>query len=236
MYICVIDMVIFHQILTPEKPSKRRKLRRKLIEALLFLDAPDEIISQFYVLVVYVKGFLKRLAIMEEHPNFFDQTLPTSEQAGMFARIFWHSLRRLSLQVLEGNAPITTNEKLDNASGVFWGGPRFLPGFVFHLDKPYVPNKARHVIAEYFTMAKVKKTLQPQDAGLNLISSPGLVQTYPHPFQKDGKIISMTCDLTFQTPEADEEKYAFVHFEVMTRQLNDSELHMSLEYVRFLWL
>ena len=175
---------------------------------------------------------------MAEHPIFFDNTLPNSEQAGMFAALFLNSLRTVSLQYLEGSAPLGTLEKLVSAPNVFWGVPRFLPGFSVtidvpgDLDNPFVNH---HV---YFTMAEVKQLFKAQAEGLDLQPTPGLVEVDPHP---DGNgvysmVISLKCNLTFYSPEADDEVFAFVHFDVMTRQLNDSELHISVKYVRFLWL
>ena len=171
---------------------------------------------------------------MEEHQNGFNQTLPTSEQAGMFAHLFWQSLRQLSLQDLTGNAPIGPAERLDDAQDVFWGVPRFLPGFILSfvtlgdLDTPLE-------IHQCFTMAQVKEIFQGQEAGLHIHLLPGLVNTYPDPDDDGIMLISLECNLGFYSEEADMEKFAYIHFEVKTRQLNDSELHISLEIAEFVW-
>ena len=172
---------------------------------------------------------------MEDHQNGFTQTLPTSEQAGMFAYLFWQSLTELSLQDLRGNAPIGPAESLDNAQDVFWGVPRFLPGFLFtfvtagDLDNPCD-------IHECFTMEQVKEIFQGQEAGLYGYPLPGAVKTYPHPHDDGIMIISLECHLDFYSDEADMEKFAYLYFEVMTRQVNYSELHITLEMAEFGWL
>ena len=175
---------------------------------------------------------------MSEHPIFFDNTLPNSEQAGMFAALFWYSLRDVSLQDLEGAAPLGTLVQLVSAPNVFWGVPRFLPGFSVTLDVPgdlNNPPVSNHVC---FTMAEVKESFQTRTAGLDLQPTPGLVEVDPLP-DRDGvysMVISLKCDLTFYSPDTDAEVFAFVHFGVMTRQINDSGLHISVKYVRFVWL
>ena len=175
---------------------------------------------------------------MEEHPNFFDNTYPNSEQAGMFAVLFCNSLRYISLQVLEGTAPLGTLVQLVSAPNVFWGVPRFLPGFSVTLDVPGSLENPLVKHYECFTMAEVKELFQAQTAGFDLKPTPDLVEVDSRP---DGNgvysmVMSLTCNLTFYSPEADDEEIAFVHFGVMTRQLNDSGLHISVKYVRFLWL
>ena len=171
---------------------------------------------------------------MEEYQNGFTQTLPTSEQAGMFAHLFWQSLRQLSLQDLTGNAPIGPAERLDNAQDVFWGVPRFLPGFLFSFVTPGDLDNPLE-IHECFTMAQVKEIFQGQEAGLHIYLLPGLVNTYPNPDDAGIMTISLECHLDFYSDEADMEKFAYIYFEVMTRQLNDSELHISLEIAEFGW-
>ena len=172
---------------------------------------------------------------MAVHQNGFNQTLPTSEQAGMFAHLFWQSLRQFSLQDLRGNAPIGPAERLDNAQDVFWGVPRFLPGFLLtfvtagDLDHPCD-------IYECLTMTQVKEIFQGQEPGLHIYLLPGIVNTHSDPDDDGIMIISLECNLGFYSDEADVEKFAFVHFEVKTRQLNDSELHISLESAEFAWL
>ena len=153
----------------------------------------------------------------------------------MFAHLFWQSLRQLSLQDLTGNAPIGPAERLDNAQDVFWGVPRFLPGFLLtfvtagDLDNPCD-------IYECFTMTQVKEIFQGQEVGLHMNLLPGIVNTHPDPNDDGIMIISLECNLGFYSDEADMEKFAFVYFEVKTRQLKDSELHISLENAEFAWL
>ena len=175
---------------------------------------------------------------MAEHPIFFDNTLPNSEQAGMFAVTFLNSLRNLSLQYLKGTAPIGTLEELVGAPNVFWGVPRFLLGFSVMID---VPGDLDNPLVQHhacFTMAKVKRLIKAQAAGLELHPTPGIVEVsqFPDGDGVDSIEIGLKCNLTFYSPEADDEVFAFVHFDVMTRQLNDSELHISVKYVRFVWL
>ena len=172
---------------------------------------------------------------MEVHQNGFTQTLPTFEQAGMFAHLFWQSLRQLSLQDLTGNAPIGPAERLDNAQDVFWGVPRFLPGFsLAFVTAGDLANPCD--IYECLTMTQVKEIFQGQEAGLHIYLQPGLVKTYPDPDDDGIMIISLECDLGFYSDEADMKKFAYIHFEVMTRQLNDSQLHISVGNARFVWL
>ena len=172
---------------------------------------------------------------MEAHQNGFTQTLPTSEQAGMFAHLFWQSLRQLSLQDLTGNAPIGPAERLDNAQDVFWGVPRFLPGFLLSFVTPGDLDKTLE-IHECFTMAQVKKIFQGQEAGLHIHILPVLVNMYPDPHDDGIMTISLECHLDFCSDEADMEKFAYLYVEVMTREINCSELHISLEIAEFGWL
>eukprot|EP00117_Sycon_ciliatum_P045239 scpid110122/ scgid32536/ len=64
-----------------------------------------------------------------------DQTTPTEKQAKLFVRLLWDSLMALSPEDLEGDNPLgPAPSHSGECPDVFWGSPRFLPGFKIYMS------------------------------------------------------------------------------------------------------
>eukprot|EP00117_Sycon_ciliatum_P012675 scpid83325/ scgid13652/ len=168
---------------------------------------------------------------MAENGNGFHQILvPTREQANMFIRLFWESITQGTLEDLEADASIGPAANAGHGPDVFWGVPRFNPGFrvYSYLGGP--------VAAIFGTVAQLKQIFQTQAAGLTLNQLFSNVEAEQHPFHEDHLIIYMDSELTFAPPGAGHQNEAYLRFEVLSRVLNERELHFSLVQIDILWL
>ena len=154
--------------------------------------------------------------------NGFNHIVPTQEEAVSLIHILYSSLYEDSLQELEGDSPIGQALGLDNGSEVFWGVPRFSPGFQaweFHNGQPL------HL---FQTMAELQDRLIATSAGLVPHVYPVIVET---DLPEDNETIHLRFWIRLTKHGVGTLCVAFLYLQVRAQLTNVTEIHFSLSKV-----
>ena len=164
---------------------------------------------------------------MDEQEPGFDKVVPTAPQSWRFLLILWPELLYGSLQDLEGNLPIGPAANMDNGPDVFWGVPHFVPGFELYTSVYGQPTTPVATIAEF------KQRLVTENELYTVVEAAGHVDA----FHADPLTIRLYYVLLLSTHPEDGEiqKIVFIIVEVMTRNLNGSEIHFSVAKIYTKW-
>ena len=167
---------------------------------------------------------------MDEQEHGFDQVVPTADQSWRFLLLLWRVLRYGSLQELEGNSLIGPAANMDNGPDVFWGVPHFVPGFELYTSVNGQPNTPIATIAEF------KQRLVIEIEFYTVVNSAIQVDTIQDPFHEDPLTIKLRYFFALSThPGGAIQKIVFILIQVMTRNLNGSEIHFSVEQIYLYW-
>ena len=151
---------------------------------------------------------------MDQQEHGFDQIVPTAQQSFRFLVLLWRALRHGSLEGLEENSPIGPAPSMGNhGPDVFWGVPRFVPGFELYTTVNGQPNMPIAAIAEFkqrlVNECEFPYTVVEFDGGIQ-------VETIQDPLHRDRLIIHLIYILNLSThPGAAIQKTLFVRVQVL---------------------
>ena len=165
---------------------------------------------------------------MDEQEHGFDQIVPTAEQSFRFVTLLWRALRYGSLQDVDGNSPIGPATNVGNDPDVFWGVPRFVPGFILRTMARGLPIVTSATIAEF------QQRLVGESEGYFVVDGDSQIETIQDPSHRT--IIYLKCILQLSTqPEGAIQRSVYIFSRVKTRNLNGSEIHFSVERIFLYW-
>ena len=164
---------------------------------------------------------------MDEQEHGFDKIVPTAAQSWRFLLILWPELLYGSLQDLEGNSPIGPAANMDNGPDVFWGVPHFVPGFELYTSVNGQPN------TPIATMAEFKQRQVIENELYTVVDAAGNFDA----FHDDHLTIMLKYILWLSNHPGDGEikKFVVILIQVMTRNLNGSEIHFSVAKIYINW-